>query len=233
MRSTRPDYISYFVEHRDIIERFGRFPAPQSDARPRDDAGGTGLSRRRRLRRLTAARLLPPVAAGRQPLDARRVDSGQMIRQRLAAGDEIRRDLGERRQHEGALAACADAGSRARSRARCGRRRRECRCRSARPPALRRSRFSARSASRQSVEQRARRVAGRDLGRGVEEIGLVGLAPGRRAVERRDRDDLASADRRRASAAPRPSTWRDRRDCRRGRDRRASSIRGQATVTST
>ena len=56
------------------------------------------------------------------------------------------------------------------------------------PQRSRRSRFSARSASRQSASRRA--AHGRtDFGGRVEEVRLIGLAPGRRPVERRNGND--------------------------------------------
>ena len=50
------EFMKYAELHADIVRRFGRFPHRNAMLGPRDDAGGAGLSRRRRLRRLRIVR---------------------------------------------------------------------------------------------------------------------------------------------------------------------------------
>ncbi len=49
------DLLKWAELHADIIRRFGRFPHRNARARPRHHAGGAGVPRRRRLRRLGQA----------------------------------------------------------------------------------------------------------------------------------------------------------------------------------
>ena len=51
-RHLGPPNSEHSERHRDIVKRFGRFPAPQSNPWPKYDAGGTGISRSGRLCRI-------------------------------------------------------------------------------------------------------------------------------------------------------------------------------------
>ena len=215
----REEYVKYAIEHRDIIERFGRFPHRNPHARPRDDARRAGLSRLLAALPVSAdcATARPSTSRGRtaaarcQPYRHRQDDPTA-----LAAGDEIRRDLGQRHQHEGAL-----------EHARMGNLQpvfvdgaiaedQYVDVDQPRAPALLAHALQLALGLQAKVEQAARRQAGRNLRRGVEKIRLVGLAPGRRAVERRDRHHVRQRIGVEHPQAPRPSTLPDRRDCRRG-----------------